>query len=372
MGVQKMKLRYITVSAFLLLGGLGVPGPISAPQEGSSKAAKKSGFAVLPYLYYTPETHLAVGGGGIFYFPMTKDETVTRPSNILFSVTFTQKKQYSINFNPDFYLGNGYHLQFDLKYEKFPDKLFGVGNDTPKSLEEPYTPKRWKLRVEGLKKVSKDVNLGFQYFYDRMNLIKVEPGRELATGAITGGAGGVASGGGFFMTLDSRDSIFFPTKGRYHQVSALGFGRALGSDFSYGKFLLDLRQYFGFATNRVLGIQSQILIQPGDPPFWQMGMLGGEKGLRGYYQGRYRDKNLFYLRAEYRWVPIFWRIGMAAFGGFGQVADRLGGFRLDGFKYSYGIGLRGVLSRAQRLHVRFDYARGSGSSAVYFTAGEAF
>lgn len=369
-----MKPRIIPGSAvvLLLLFGLRAGALAAASAEDPAKPAKKSGFAVLPYVYYTPETHWAVGAGGLFYFRLTEEESEHRPSNVLATVTFTTNKQYQFGLNPDLYFSHGYHLQFDVLYEKFPAKFFGIGNDTPKSLEEPYTWKRWKFRLEALKKTIGPVNLGIQYLYDHVNMVEVEPGGELASGTIPGASGGQSSGGGFFMTIDSRDSIFFPTHGRFHQVSLLGFGSALGSDFSFGRFLFDLRRYFGFSSNKVLAVQSQILFQTGQPPFWLMGMLGGEKGLRGYYLGRYRDRNMIYVHAEYRWVPIFWRVGLAGFAGLGEVADRLGDFRIDGLKYSYGLGLRLVIDRGQNLHVRLDYARGTGSSAVYLTAGEAF
>jgi outer membrane protein assembly factor BamA len=174
------------------------------------------------------------------------------------------------------------------------------------------------------------------------------------------------------MTYDSRDSIFFPTTGSFHQLSALGFGRGLGSDYTFGRFCLDARRYLRFSASRVLALQSHILVQTGEPPFWRMGLLGGEDGLRGYYLGRYRDKDMIYVQAEYRWVPVVWRLGLAGFAGLGEVADRLGGFRLGALKYSYGLGLRFVFSSAQRLNLRLDYAFGDDSSGVYFTAAEAF
>jgi len=359
------------VAAFLLYGLRG-PALSSTAEGKSSHTAKKSGVAAMPIVFYTPETRLAWGAGGLAYFPVTKDASVARPSNIAFSAVFTQNKQFSLDLNPDFYFPRGFHFQFDLQYAKFPDKFFGVGNDTSESLEEPFTSRYWKLRVEALKKAYGDVNLGFQYFFDSVSLTKVETGRELASRDVVGSAGGVASGGGFFMTVDSRDSIFFPTAGSFHQVSAAVFGRALGSDFAFRRFSLDLRRYFRFSASRVLALQSQLLFQTGQPPFWRMGMLGGEDGLRGYYLGRYRDNNLIYVQAEYRWVPVFWRIGLAGFAGFGEVTDRLTAFRLGGLKYSYGLGLRFVFSPEQRLNLRLDYALGNGSSAFYFTAAEAF
>jgi outer membrane protein assembly factor BamA len=362
----------VAAVAFLLLGAVRIPALPSRPEEKPPSAARKTGLAVAPVVYYTPETRLAFGAGGLAYFSLTRDESVSRPSNIAFSAIYTQNKQYTFDLNPDFYLRHGYHVQFDLQYAKYPDKFFGIGNETPESQEEPYTSNYWKLRVEALKKTRGALNLGIQYYFDSVTLTEVQSGGELDSGTVPGCDGGLVSGGGLFLTHDSRDGIFFPMSGSFHQLSVLGFGRALGSDFTFGRFCLDARRYLKVRPAQVLALQSYFLIQTGEPPFWRMGMLGGEDGLRGYYLGRYRDRNMIYFQAEYRWVPVVWRIGLAAFAGLGEVAGSLDGFTAGGLRYSYGLGLRFVFSRAQRLNLRVDYAFGNGSSALYFTAAEAF
>jgi outer membrane protein assembly factor BamA len=371
-----MKARGFLWAAVLVyfFSGPGLCVLFSAPleEEKGSHAAKKSGLALLPVIYYTPETSWALGAGGLAYFPVTRDASAPRPSNLNFAVIYTVKKQFSLDLNPDLYFRHGYHLQFELQYSSFPDKFFGVGNDTAADLEEPFTSRFWKLNVEALKRTSGAFNLGFQYFFDSTRLVKVKAGGSLASGSVPGSRGGVVSGFGPFLTYDSRDSIFFPTTGSFHQFSAMAFGPMLGSDFSFGRFCLDLRRYIRFSSSRVLALQSQLLVQTGQPPFWRMGMLGGEKLLRGYYLGRYRDKNMLCVQAEYRWVPVIWRIGLVGFVGLGEVADRLDHFELGGLKFSYGGGLRFVLDSAQRLHVRLDFAFGQKTSGIYFTAGEAF
>jgi len=103
-----------------------------------------------------------------------------------------------------------------------------------------------------------------------------------------------------------------------------------------------------------------------------MGLLGGAEIMRGYYLGRYRDKNMLVLQAEYRWAPIFWRFGLAAFAALGDVAETLDRFNLGRFKTTYGLGLRFVIDPKQRLHLRLDFGFGKETSGVYFTAGEAF
>jgi outer membrane protein assembly factor BamA len=98
---------------------------------------------------------------------------------------------------------------------------------------------------------------------ERGNLIGV----RLASGSIPGSRGGVVSGLGPFLTYDTCDSIFFPTTGSFHQVSAMAFGTGFGSDFTFGRFSFDLRRYLRFSRSRVLALQAQLLVQAGDPPF---------------------------------------------------------------------------------------------------------
>jgi outer membrane protein assembly factor BamA len=340
--------------------------------EGGQQKEKTSGLAFLPVIYYTPETKLAFGGGGLYYFRLTEDKTVERPSNIAFIAVYTQRKQSSFELNPDFYLGNGYHIQTVLQYSDFPDYFYGIGNDTPETVKELFTSKFWKLSLEALKQVCRALNIGVTYFFDQTKLTDLDEAPLLASGDIPGSGGGTASGLGYFMTYDSRDSIFFPIKGSFHQFSATAFGRAIGSDFTFNRYSLDLRKYLPLAKDHTLAFQSRLLFQTGEPPFWRLGLLGGEESMRGYYLGRYRDKNMIALQAEYRWVPVFWRLGLAAFAGIGDVADRVGHFDLGNFKYSYGLGLRFVFDAKQRLNIRLDFGFGKGTSGVYFTAAEAF
>ncbi len=44
----------------------------------------------------------------------------------------------------------------------------------------------------------------------------------------------------------------------------------------------------------------------------------------------------------------------------------------DQLKYSYGGGLRVMLSKSEKLNLRLDYGIGEQSSGFYFQLGEAF
>ena len=94
--------------------------------------------------------------------------------------------------------------------------------------------------------------------------------------------------------------------------------------------------------------------------------------MRGYYEGRYRDRNVVVLQAEYR-LPIFWRFGAVGFAGVSDVAHRFRDFKFDNLKYSYGFGLRYLFNKNEKMYVRFDIGFGRGGmSGFYFSVFEAF
>jgi hypothetical protein len=101
------------------------------------------------------------------------------------------------------------------------------------------------------------------------------------------------------------------------------------------------------------------------------GGFGGENIMRGYYSGRFRDKILASFQAEYRF-PVWWKLGLAAFLGAGDVSDMLGHLKLAPFKLSAGWGIRFKASSQEGATIRLDFGYGKNCSGMYFTAKEAF
>ena len=93
--------------------------------------------------------------------------------------------------------------------------------------------------------------------------------------------------------------------------------------------------------------------------------------MRGYYEGRYRDKKLLAMQTEYR-IPIIWRFGAALFAGAGDVAPALSKFNLSSVKPSYGFGLRYLFDPVEKMCIRIDFGFGKGTSGMYITANEAY
>jgi outer membrane translocation and assembly module TamA len=93
--------------------------------------------------------------------------------------------------------------------------------------------------------------------------------------------------------------------------------------------------------------------------------------MRGYYAGRFRDKNLLVFQAEYR-LPLVWRLGLVGFAGLGNVAGKFSQLNLDSLKPSYGVGLRFLFDKKEKIRIRMDIGFGKGTSGFYFSIFEAF
>lgn len=347
--------------------------------EKTSKLAMISGLSFLPFMSYTPETRLAVGVGGIYPFRLAGYESESRPNSIMMSVKYTQEKQYEVRLVPELYL-KSYHLRSDIFYQKFPLKFYGIGNDMSSDMEEFYTLRRTKLKMNFQRKIRTGLNVGVLYEFEKTRLIEVEKGGLLAEDAkepILGSEGGTSSGIGILVDIDYRNRIFSATSGGFYQILSMIYRDALGSDYEFTRHLLDLRQYFPIFPSHTLAFQGLVDLMTGDPPFQKLSLLGGEnlvRGnyMRGYYLGRYRDKNVIALQVEYRIMPVWWRVGLVGFMGLGDVSDEVGNFEIKDFKYSIGLGFRYQFNREEGVNLKCDFAYGKDSTGFYLGIFEAF
>ncbi len=100
-----------------------------------------------------------------------------------------------------------------------------------------------------------------------------------------------------------------------------------------------------------------------------MPLLGSDERMRGYYQGRYRDKNVVSSQLEYR-RQLTWRHGVVAWVGAGTMGPSIDSLNDGRWLPSAGVGYR--FEFKPRVNIRLDYGIGKGSSGFYFQVGEAF
>lgn len=116
---------------------------VGGQEEELAKVEKnKVSVTALPILYYTPETKLAFGAGGLLAYRLGLVFKEARPSTLFFAGIYTQMKQYTFQLKPEIYLkNNSIFLTGNFLAERFPTKFWGVGPDTDEEQVETYTPR---------------------------------------------------------------------------------------------------------------------------------------------------------------------------------------------------------------------------------------
>jgi outer membrane translocation and assembly module TamA len=178
--------------------------------------------------------------------------------------------------------------------------------------------------------------------------------------------------GGIMLPIewDSRDHEQFPTSGWLVKGRSILYRKDTGSDFDAETFLLSANSYHSIRDRDVIALRAYARTTSGDAPFFLLSTFGGSTDLRGYPSGRYRDRMMYALQAEYRWrINEKWIA--TGFAGFGEVAESAKDFGAN-YLPAAGVGARFVISQKHRVSLSLDFAVGKDGSEIYVGVGEAF
>ena len=328
---------------------------------------------VLPIIARSIETGWSFGGASAGTFHISKRDTTIRTSNAQAIALYTTRHQFVTALNGSIYFpGERWIVNEQLSYSSFPDDFWGVGKRAPDSSKESYKFKQYYVYLHPQFGLGKNLFLGTVYEFQRVFNVEYTPGGLFDRQDVVGRHGYVVSGLGLSLTYDTRNNAFAPDKGVMLQFYFDHFTRVFGSDYQYTNYVIDLRRFIRVYKGQVLALQAFGSFNAGEVPLRSLAYLGGANSMRGYYAGRYRDKNAGVLQAEYR-IPLWWRIGAVGFGDIGNVGPELKDVDLQHFKYSYGGGLRVALNQKEKLNLRLDYGFAKGhSQGFYLQLGEAF
>jgi Omp85 superfamily domain len=327
---------------------------------------------VLPSVYYKPETRWA---GGLFfysYFRLNKNDTSSRKSNTQSYADYTQNKQFSIENDYQLFLNQGkVYLKGQLDYFNFPEVFYDIGNNSSLEnkmlVEYKFLKFYHKTMFEAKKKHYIGAILDYQNQWDLSQKIMSIEGTRM----VKGYNGFKAAGVGAIYLIDKRDNILNPEKGEYVELSGMAYENKWIGEYSFYNLTADIRKYYTFKNNLVLNLNFYASLNFGEVPLKHMPYLGGARFLRGYYAGRYRDNHCMLLQYEFRF-PVYKRIGLALFGGTGEVASDLEKFSVNGLHYNYGFGLRYKIDKKENTNLRLDYGITKDQTGLYIVFAEAF
>ncbi len=357
----------LLLSCIVLFFGLSAKG-----QSSADTTSNRTTIFGLPIVYYTPETRWAFGAAGFLSWRFPAEADSSRPSQIQLGGAYTLNDQILS------YLS--YQLWWDkerctllgeLGWYRYNYYYFGTGNTNPPDTKELYGVNYPRLRVTLQYAFIPHLYAGVRLTADDFRITELAPDGLLINGDVPGIEGGVNSGAGLALTFDTRDKSFDAHSGWYAELNIDRHGRFLNSDYTYTHFIFDLRKYIPIHPKNFLALNLYTELISGRSPFITLALLGGNKRMRGLYEGRYRDNTSAIVQAEYR-RQIVGRLGAVAFGALGGVSTGYGDMQLQYVRKTYGAGLRFAVNKKDRINIRFDVGVGNGEPAYYLTIGEAF
>jgi len=335
----------------------------------------KPNFLIYPTLAYTPETKTEVGIANVLLFYANNDRR-NRLSEINTFYFYTAEKQYGVWFDHAIYGNEGkWFFLGKGKYQYFPIKYYGIGIGAPKEGYAVVENSSIQLRERVLRKINRNIYLGAEFDFQKIYNVTFT-GIDPTNYAFPLGAQGTSNiGVGVGVVYDDRKNVLNARKGVFAELAFLNYSPALGSSNSFRSTQLDYRQYSkGFSKDQVFAWQASGMFNSGDVPFNQLALMGGENIMRGYYLGRFRDKNMLAAQVEYRILPFSFsnRFGTAAFLSTATVAPSMKTILSSSFKIAGGVGARYLIFKSKDIFVRIDVAFTREGTGYYFYIGEAF
>lgn len=369
---------------FLLLSLLSVQGVVAQSdnlvkrylnnvlsESGDPSAPKLINY---PTVAYAPETSWELGVSSLYVYSANRDLS-NRLSEIKAFTFYTLENQYGFWLDHALYTDeNKWFFYGRARYQSFPLFYYGIGRETPSEhialIDGEYTLFRERLLRETLPSLYFGLELDYQGL-NRVNYIDTETDFELPE---VGAMGSNNLGIGLGLLYNNIHNAMNPREGLYSEWAFMNYNTAAGSDYNMTTYVIDNRLYRPVKENTVFAAQLYGQFTSGNAPFNMLALMGGESLMRGYYLGRYRDKNLVAGQVEYRILPFEFskRWGASVFLAAGQVYGDEYGFNWDQFLPTGGAGIRYLIFPEKDIYTRIDVSFTEEGRGVYFFIGEAF
>ena len=331
-------------------------------------------FMTYPTLAYSPETRWEIGFSSLYIYSAKRD-LLNRLSEVKAFTFYTLENQYGIWLDHMLYTDkNTWFFLGRARYQSFPLLYFGIGPDSQSERISLIDGNYSLFRERFLRAVIPSLYVGLELDYQRLSSVKykdVTPNHQQPS---VGANGSTNLGLGLGILYDNIHNALNPRKGIYSEWAVLNYNGDFGSDFNFTSYITDNRFYVPVKKNTVLAAQLYGQFTLGNSPFNMLSLMGGESLMRGYYLGRYRDKNLIAGQLEYRILPFNFskRWGASAFMAAGQVYDENETFQFKNLLPTGGLGLRFLVFPEKDIYTRVDVAFTEEGRGIYFFIGEAF
>lgn len=332
---------------------------------------KRVDFGILPGPHYSSTQGLGLGIMATATYSMDRADSLLPRSNASLFSDVTTKGFLLVGLR-----GNNIfpHERFRLDYRTyvytFPTEYWGVGYNQGNNdgNNTDYRRVRFDVMTRFLMRVAPNTYIGPMVNFRYIKASEIDPadhyplfgGQDLSVHSQTVGLS---------FTYDSRDFMLNAERGWFVQLDQSFTPRFLGNDYCFSTTDLTVSTYRKIWRGGVLAGEVHGGFNIGNPAWCLLSEVGSNSRMRGYFEGRYRDKDIIEAQVELR-QHIKGRHGAVVWLGAAQVFPRFDAMRWDRILPNAGIGYRWEFK--QRINVRIDCGMSKNGPGFMFNINEAF
>ena len=334
-----------------------------------NKKHKRFDFSIIGGPHYASDTKFGLGMVAAGLYRSDPNDTLLPPSNVSLFGDVSTVGFYMLGVRGNHIAPKGrYRIDYHLYFYSFPSDFWGIGYEMGDNDANKSDMKRWQAQAEVsfLFRVADNFYIGPMASYDYVIGKHIErpellQGMDQHTWNV---------GAGVSLVYDNRDNLTNPHRGIFLNINQMFRPGFMGNDYAFSTtaFRFDAYQRLGKGT--VLAEDIRANLNFGNPSWGMMAELGGTHSMRGYYEGRYRDKHSLEATVELR-QHVWKRNGIVVWVGAGTIFPKFSALRSKQVLPNAGVGYRWEFKK--NVNVRLDYGFGkSGQSGFLFNINEAF
>lgn len=334
-----------------------------------NKKHKKFDFSIIGGPHYSTDTKLGLGLVAAGLYRTNPNDTILPSSNVSLFGDVSTVGFYMLGIRgTHIFPQDKYRADYTVYFYSFPCDYWGMGYDMGNDDSNKSEMKRWQARIKG----SFLFHLGSNFYIGPMVSYDYVIGKNVERPELLNGMDRHTwnLGAGFSAVYDSRDVLTYPHQGLYINLTQCFRPRFMGNDYAFCTTELQVDAYQKVWKGAILAEDFRTMLNFGNPSWGMMALLGNSNSMRGYYEGRYRDKHKMEAQVELR-QHIWKRNSLTAWVGAGTVFSKFSNIRSRHILPNYGLGYRWEFKK--NVNVRLDYGFGkAGQSGFLFSINEAF
>lgn len=331
---------------------------------------KRFDFGILPGPHFSSTAGLGLGVVATGLYSMERGDTLLPKSNVALYGDMTTKGFLMIGLKGNnFFPKERFRLDYRLYIYTFPTSFWGIGyeNGDNDANETSYRRLRFDAMARFLVRIAPKTYVGpiVNFQYVKANSIAPEglhlfQEQDLNIRTLTAG---------FSFTYDTRDFILNAKRGWFIQLDQTFTPRFLGNDYCFSTTDLTISSYRKVWRGGVLAGEWHSKFNYGNPAWCLLSEVGSTNRMRGYFEGRYRDKSIMEFQLELR-QHVWKRNGIVVWGGLAQIFPKVKAMRWRKVLLNAGIGYRWEFRNG--VNVRMDYGFTRNGGGFMFNINEAF